>query len=127
VAVHPAFTERRENPIVSLLRSELAAPPRTLVDILTATVEAVPDAPAVDNGADSLTYTEFLEAAEGVAYELAGHGIASGDRVGVGVSSGTLDLYVAIAGILLAGAAYVPVDAEDPEERAHARCSPRPR
>ena len=31
---------------------------------------------------------------------------------------GTTDLYVAILGILVAGAAYVPVDHDDPDERA---------
>jgi non-ribosomal peptide synthetase-like protein len=103
---------------VTLLRSKHAAPPRTLVDILVATAGVVPDAPALDNGADSLTYEEFLEASDGVAGELAGLGITRGDRVGVQISSGTLDLYVAIGGILLVGAAYVPVDADDPEERA---------
>ena len=45
-------------------------------------------------------------------------GIGRGDRVGVRVKSGTTDLYVAILGILLSGAAYVPVDADDPDERA---------
>ena len=103
---------------MSLLRSQLAAPPRTLVDILTATVTTAPDAPAIDNGADSLTYAELLEAAQGVALDLAVQGVGRGDRVGVRLTSGTLDLYVAIAGVLLAGAAYVPVDADDPEERA---------
>src|SRR4029077_5372011 len=39
-------------------------------------------------------------------------------RVGVRISSGTVDLYVAVMGILLAGAAYVPVDADDPDQRA---------
>ncbi len=34
------------------------------------------------------------------------------------IKSGTVDLYVAIMGILVAGAAYVPVDADDPDERA---------
>jgi non-ribosomal peptide synthetase-like protein len=38
--------------------------------------------------------------------------------VGVRVASGTLDLYVAIMGILVAGAAYVPVDVDDPDSRA---------
>lgn len=79
---------------MSLLRSDLAASPRTLVDILLATVEATPDAPALDNGADALTYTEFLDACEAVAVELADIGVGRGDRVGVRVSSGTLDLYV---------------------------------
>ena len=34
------------------------------------------------------------------------------------IKSGTTDLYVAILGILSPGAAYVPVDADDPDERA---------
>src|SRR4029453_9100003 len=38
--------------------------------------------------------------------------------IGVRIPSGTSDLYVAILGILMAGAAYVPVDADDPDERA---------
>ena len=41
-----------------------------------------------------------------------------GDKVGVRIKSGTTDLYVAILGTLVAGAAYVPVDADDPDERA---------
>ena len=44
-------------------------------------------------------------------------GVGPGDKVGVRVPSGTTDLYVAILGIISAGAAYVPVDADDPEER----------
>ena len=52
------------------------------------------------------------------ARSLDGHGIGVGDRVGVRISSGTAELYLAILGVLAAGAAYVPVDADDPEERA---------
>jgi len=103
---------------VSLLRSASAASPRTLVDILLSTAADAPDAPALDNGAESLTYAEFVEAARDLAEELAALGIGRGAKVGVRITSGTTDLYVAIAGILVAGAAYVPVDAEDPEERA---------
>ncbi|MDQ4113165.1 MAG: AMP-binding protein, partial [Actinomycetota bacterium] len=52
------------------------------------------------------------------AAELNAAGIGPGDKVGLRIASGTTDLYVAILGILCAGAAYVPVDADDPEERA---------
>lgn len=101
-----------------LLRREFAPEPRTLVDIFKDTVANYPDEPALDNGATSLTYSAFEEAAEAVADDLAAHGVGVGDKVGVRIASGTLDLYVAIMGILLAGAAYVPVDADDPAERA---------
>ncbi|MCI9886926.1 amino acid adenylation domain-containing protein [Micrococcales bacterium 31B] len=92
--------------------------PRTLVDIVRATAAAHPQAPALDDGREPLTYTQFLVAAERMARELAALGVRGGDKVGVRISSGTNRLYVAILGTLLAGAAYVPVDADDPQERA---------
>ena len=100
------------------LRSGLAAQPRTLLDIFHRTVEDCPDAPALDNGAEVLTYSEFADAADEVAAELVELGIGVGHRVGVRINSGTTGLYLAIMGILTAGAAYVPVDADDPDERA---------
>ena len=103
---------------MSLLRSDRAAPPRTLVAILRETATQWPDDPAVDSGADVLTYSEMLEAAEAVALELNRAGVGGGDRVGIRIPSGTSELYVAIVGVLLAGAAYVPVDADDPDSRA---------
>lgn len=103
---------------VSLLRGEFAPPPRTLVDIFRATASLAPDSPAVDNGAEILTYEEFAEASDAVADELAELGVGRGDKVGVRLPSGTTDLYIAIMATLLVGAAYVPVDADDPEERA---------
>lgn len=104
---------------MSLLRGEHAPPPRTLADIFLESVEQCADAPALDNGAVVLTYAEFADAADEVAAALLDAGIGPGDRVGIRITSGTTDLYVAIMGILLAGAAYVPVDADDPEQRAH--------
>lgn len=103
---------------MTLLRGERAPAPRTLIDIFRESVEAYPEQLAVDNGAEMLTYTEFSEAAEDLAAELNALGVGRGDTVGVRVKSGTTDLYVAIMGVLTAGAAYVPVDADDPDERA---------
>ncbi len=101
-----------------LLRSPRAPAPRTLVDIFLASAYAQPDAPALDAAEGVLSYRELLEAAVAQARRLAAAGVGPGDRVGVRLPSGTQQLYVAILGVLVAGAAYVPVDADDPDERA---------
>ncbi len=99
-------------------RAELAPPPRTLVDVFRQTVADHPDSLALDNGAEQLTYAELSAAADELAASLNAQGVGRGDRVGIRVKSGTTDLYVAVMGVLAAGAAYVPVDADDPDERA---------
>ncbi|MDQ0374240.1 Pls/PosA family non-ribosomal peptide synthetase [Cellulomonas humilata] len=100
------------------LRSDLAPAARTLVDVLEATALAHGDAPAIDDGSTVLTYGELLVAVRAAAAGLAGAGIGPGDRVGVRIPSGTAELYTAILAVLAAGAAYVPVDVDDPDERA---------
>jgi len=95
-----------------------AASPRTLVDIFDATVRSYPNEPALDDGTTSLTYRALAVEVETVRRRLSTAGVGLGDRVGVRVPSGTNELYVAILAVLAAGAAYVPVDAEDPDERA---------
>ncbi|MDO5619441.1 Pls/PosA family non-ribosomal peptide synthetase [Kocuria sp.] len=101
-----------------LLAGGRAPAPRTLVDVFLGTVQRHGTSPALDAGGTTLTYDEFHHAAGEVAAHLNHLGIGPGDKVGVRVPSGTADLYVAIMGTLLAGAAYVPVDADDPDERA---------
>ncbi|MBF6214617.1 amino acid adenylation domain-containing protein [Nocardia puris] len=101
-----------------LLRGLDAPPPRTLIDIVAATAATHPDADALDDGAATLTYAELLDAVRARAAELHAAGVRPGDRVGVRMPSGDRALYVTILAVLWAGAAYVPVDADDPEERA---------
>ncbi|KUN20647.1 amino acid adenylation protein [Streptomyces antibioticus] len=95
-----------------------AASPRTLVDVFDASVRSCPDELALDDGTVQLTYRALAVEVERLRRRLAEAGVGLGDRVGVRVPSGTNDLYVAILAVLAAGAAYVPVDAEDPDERA---------
>lgn len=111
--VGPAASPER-----TLLRARHAAEPRTLVDILRETAGDHPTASALDNGSNVLSYEELVEAAEAVAVALRQNGVEVGDRVGIRIPSGTTDLYVAILGTLVAGAAYVPVDYDDPDDRA---------
>lgn len=100
------------------LRSGFAPEPRTLVDILTATAATHPDAAALDDGDATLSYSELLDEIERGAQWLGDLGVGAGDRVGIRMPSGSNSLYVAILSVLAAGAAYVPVDADDPDERA---------
>jgi non-ribosomal peptide synthetase-like protein len=103
----------------TLMRAGARAPePRTLLDILRATADAHPDASALDDGVTQLSYRELLDNVLAVAADLATRGVRRGDRVGVRMASGTHDLYISILAVMAAGAAYVPVDADDPEERA---------
>ncbi|MDH2426525.1 Pls/PosA family non-ribosomal peptide synthetase [Sphaerisporangium sp. TRM90804] len=100
------------------LAGPAAAPARTLVDILAETTRRHPHDLALDDGVTRLDYQGLGEEVESLARELRAAGVRAGARVGVRVPSGTADLYVAILAVLTAGAAYVPVDADDPDERA---------
>lgn len=111
--------DREERAAAPALFGGRPAPaPRTLVDILDATVAGHPHEPALDDGRTQLSYRALAAEVEGLRRRLAAAGIGLGDRVGVRVPSGTNDLYVSILAVLAVGAAYVPVDAEDPDERA---------
>jgi non-ribosomal peptide synthetase-like protein len=73
---------------------------------------------AVDAADAVLSYDQLAEAAEELAARLTEIGVGPGDRVGVRIPSGTAELYVAILAVLTSGAAYVPVDFDDPPARA---------
>ena len=77
-----------------------------------------PEATALDDGRVTLDYRALAAEVGSLAARLHAAGVGAGDRVGVRVPSGTADLYVAILGVLTAGAAYVPVDVDDPDQRA---------
>jgi amino acid adenylation domain-containing protein len=82
-------------------------------------VTETPDAVAVttaDGEPADLTYAELNAWADGVAAQLSAAGVAAGDRVGVAIDRSAA-LIAALLGVLKAGAAYVPVDADDPAPR----------
>ncbi|MBB3603287.1 amino acid adenylation domain-containing protein [Mycolicibacterium sp. BK556] len=100
------------------LLSSHAPAPRTLIEILHDTAARYPDAAAIDDGTVQLSYADLIGRIDAEVARLGAHGVGRGDRVGVRMPSGKAELYVAILAILAAGAAYVPVDADDPDERA---------
>jgi non-ribosomal peptide synthetase-like protein len=103
---------------LALFSAGPAPEPRTLLDILDATTRSHPNEPALDDGRTVLGYRALAAEVDTLSAALAEAGVGVGDRVGIRVPSGTADLYVAVLAVLAAGAAYVPVDAEDPDERA---------
>ncbi|MCC4908870.1 Pls/PosA family non-ribosomal peptide synthetase [Microbacterium sp. cx-59] len=92
--------------------------PRTLLEVLRRTAALFPEASAIDDGSTALSYRELMAHVVRTAARLHEAGVRRGDRVGVRMPSGAKELYISILGVIAAGAAYVPVDADDPDERA---------
>lgn len=88
----------------------------TLLELFYKTVKRYPNNIAVKNVNQILTYKELNEKAEAVAKSLLDKGIQSEDKIGVIVSR-KISTIVNIIGILMVGAAYVPVEPDFPEER----------
>ena len=83
---------------------------------LAAAGRAAPGAPAVLTGGRILTHGELAAEAASVAAWLSGRGAAVGELVAIVMDKGW-EQVVAAAGIVAAGAAYLPVDASWPAER----------
>jgi amino acid adenylation domain-containing protein len=79
-------------------------------------VERTPEAVAVVYREEELTYAELNRRANQLAHYLRSVGVGVETRVGICVER-SLEMLVGLLGILKAGAAYVPLDAEYPQER----------
>lgn len=108
----------RDHPELAIYSLEPPLPERTLADILLETIENHPSAIALEGIDGFFTYAELAVQIEHHVNRLWSLGVGRGNRVGIRVPSGTTDLYVAILSTIMAGAAYVPVDWDDPDERA---------
>ncbi|BCE06914.1 non-ribosomal peptide synthetase [Bacillus paralicheniformis] len=78
--------------------------------------EKTPDRPAVLADGVSISYRELNERANQIAWKLIGLGIQQEDVIAV-MGRRSPDMLIGIYGILKAGAAYVPIDPDYPEER----------
>ncbi|MEU1687495.1 amino acid adenylation domain-containing protein [Micromonospora sp. NPDC005707] len=96
--------------------ANLPWPDATLADLIAAQAARTPDAVAVRQWDTRLTYRQLVDRAAGLAAALRERGIVPGDRVGV-CGARTPDLVVTVLGVLLAGAAYVPLEPGGPRER----------
>ncbi|SCF25044.1 non-ribosomal peptide synthetase [Micromonospora mirobrigensis] len=90
--------------------------PRCLHELFELQAARTPDALAVVQGADRLSYAELDAAADRLAVRLAAAGVGRGDTVALHLRR-TVRMVVALLGVLKAGAAYAPVDPALPAER----------
>ena len=98
-------------------RSAVAAPaPDTLHAAWERQVRRSPGAPAVADPVRTLTFAGADALADRLATALVGRGVGRGDVVGVCVAR-SVDLLVALLGVVKAGAAFVPLSPDDPAER----------
>ena len=91
-------------------------PPASITDLFARSVRAFPDAVAVNDAGDSLTYRQLDDASDRVARELAALGVSVGSRVAM-LLPRTANAITAMLGVLKAGAAYVPIDPAVPASR----------
>lgn len=75
-----------------------------------------PEATALLQGKEEVSYRELTRRSATVAAELARHGVRQGDRVGVCLPH-TPDLVAVLLGVWRAGALYVPLDPDYPADR----------
>ncbi|AVH62573.1 non-ribosomal peptide synthetase [Nostoc sp. 'Peltigera membranacea cyanobiont' N6] len=85
-------------------------------DLFAAQAEQTPDAIAVVFGEQKLTYQELNAQANQLAHYLQKLGVKPGVLVGICVER-SVSMVVGLLAILKAGAAYVPLDIEYPQER----------
>src|SRR5713226_1017893 len=85
-------------------------------ELFEAQVERTPEAVAVVYEEEELSYRELNERANQLAHYLIGLGVGPEDVVGICLER-SLEMVVALLGILKAGAAYLPLDPEYPRQR----------
>ncbi|KAA3647729.1 MAG: amino acid adenylation domain-containing protein [Chloroflexi bacterium] len=88
----------------------------TLQSLFEAQVERSPDAAALRYQDKTLTYSELNERANQLAHHLKGLGVGPETMVGLFMER-SLEMVIAIYGVIKAGGAYVPIDPDYPEDR----------
>jgi amino acid adenylation domain-containing protein len=89
---------------------------RGVHDLIAGRAAAAANEIAVEGEGERLTYSELMDCSQRIADALAAQGVGAGALVGVAVGR-SVELIVALLGVLRAGAAYLPLDPEYPVAR----------
>ncbi|MBJ7312290.1 amino acid adenylation domain-containing protein, partial [Rugamonas sp. CCM 8940] len=93
-----------------------AVAPATLQSALAAQAGRTPDAPALLDARERLSYAQVRRQVHGLAAQLIAAGVLPGDVVAVALPR-SVRLSLAIMAVIEAGAAYLPLDLSYPDER----------
>ncbi|WP_340028287.1 amino acid adenylation domain-containing protein [Paenibacillus sp. FSL H7-0940] len=89
---------------------------QTLIQLFEEQAEYIPDAAAISMNEQEMTYRELNERVNRLARTLRSHGISQGRLVAI-MAERSIEMVIGILAAHKAGAAYVPIDPEYPEER----------
>ncbi|MEV6860368.1 amino acid adenylation domain-containing protein [Streptosporangium subroseum] len=92
-------------------------PQATLPALFTAQAEKTPDRPAVEDGGAAVGYAELDARANRLAHYLIGLGVGPEQVVALALRR-SVEFVVAVLAVTKAGAAYAPVDPDDPAARS---------
>ncbi|PRH79043.1 non-ribosomal peptide synthetase [Streptomyces solincola] len=111
-----APASRSAAPVPVLDGGALPVPARPVMDLIAEHAARRAGAVAVEHAGATLTYGRLLDAARRTARRLRARGVGRGDVVAVALPRGA-DAVTAVLGVLLAGAAYCPLDPAAPAKR----------
>ena len=118
LAMLPVLTEAERRELTVQWNNTAVEYPsdRCLFEFIEAQVERTPDAPAVIFEAQTISYRELNARANRLAHHLRKRGVGPETLVAV-CAERSLEMMVALLGIIKAGGAYVPLDPHYPPER----------
>jgi amino acid adenylation domain-containing protein len=109
----------RDRVLTASTGPEAPVPDTTVAELFTRQAERAPDAVALVSGDDEVSYRELDERSDRLAEVLRQRRIGPETVVAVAMPR-SVDLVVALLGVVKAGGAYLPVDPASPAERIRA-------
>ncbi|WP_312836894.1 amino acid adenylation domain-containing protein, partial [Pantoea sp.] len=110
------LTDAEQRQLQAINQTAMPIPAETLGSLLARQAARTPDAHALTDGQQSLTYGEMQQQAQALARQLAAQGVTAGDIVAVALPR-SVWLSLALQAIVSVGAAYLPLDTGYPDER----------
>lgn len=92
------------------------SPQESIIDVFEKIVHLYPEKIAIQYNEKQITYRELNKKADVLAAHLVRNGIEAKEVIGI-IQEKSVDLYISMLAILKAGAAYLPVDPNTPQQR----------